>query len=514
MELIKKNIHMDRLKCKASTQVALEDDINISDNKPDASELILKQGTVKIEEIKVAEDHVNVKGKVCFEVMYLSDEGERRFYCMEGNIPFEEQIYVEGVRSGDAVTVRSDIEDLQVGLINSRKMSVQALLHHRVTMEELYDEEAAVEMVCDEPVEYRKKTIDLSEIAIQKKDIFRIKEEISIPQSLPNIFQLVWNSVQLCNVQFKLMNGKISIQGELQVFLFYEGEDGKNHWHEVMLPFVGEMECHGCSELMIPHIRYVVGNKEIEVRSDFDGEERIVGLDMVLDLEMKLYEESKVNILADVYGVTKEIEAVSREGMYKNILVRNCGKHKVSDRIKLRNGETRILQLCHSEGIAKIDKMEMTENGIQMIGMLQVQILYVTSEDAMPFASMCGEIPFHYILEASGITDACTYETDVSVEQLQVTMLDSEELDVKAVLSFQGIVFCNQQENWITDIKISELDLNKLNELPGIVGYVAKEGDTFWQIGRKYYVSVDSLREMNGIAGDELKAGDKILIVK
>ena len=40
MELVRKNIHMDRIKGQASTQITLEDDINISDSKPDASKLI------------------------------------------------------------------------------------------------------------------------------------------------------------------------------------------------------------------------------------------------------------------------------------------------------------------------------------------------------------------------------------------------------------------------------------------------------------------------------------------
>ena len=42
MELIKRNIHMDRLKCKASIQITLEDDINISDSRPDALKLIME----------------------------------------------------------------------------------------------------------------------------------------------------------------------------------------------------------------------------------------------------------------------------------------------------------------------------------------------------------------------------------------------------------------------------------------------------------------------------------------
>ena len=40
MELVKKNIHMDQIKGQAATQITLEDDVNISDSKPDAGKLI------------------------------------------------------------------------------------------------------------------------------------------------------------------------------------------------------------------------------------------------------------------------------------------------------------------------------------------------------------------------------------------------------------------------------------------------------------------------------------------
>ena len=49
VELVKKKIHMDRIKGQAATQITLEDDVNISDSKPDASKLIYDRGSVTLE---------------------------------------------------------------------------------------------------------------------------------------------------------------------------------------------------------------------------------------------------------------------------------------------------------------------------------------------------------------------------------------------------------------------------------------------------------------------------------
>ena len=61
---------------------------------------------------------------------------------------------------------------------------------------------------------------------------------------------------------------------------------------------------------------------------------------------------------------------------------------------------------------------------------------------------------------------------------------------------------------------MDELDLNKLSELPGMVIYIAGQGDTLWDIGKRYYVPIAQLKEVNELASEEINVGDKILVVK
>lgn len=522
MELVKKNIHMDRIKCRAASQVTLDDDVNISDTMPDALSVVMDRAELKADEIKAAADHVTVKGTLVFSVLYLTEDGAQSLYCMDGKVPFEEQVFMEGVENGDAVNLKWDVEDFSASLINSRKFNVQALLNLRLSVDELYDEETAVEMYHDEPVEYCKKALELAQIAVQKKDIFRIKEEAELPQNYPNVFQVLWESVQLGGVEFRVLEEKISVQGEITVFVLYEGEgeEAPMRHYEAVLPFNGMIECHGCSEAMFADIDYAIGHKELEIRPDFDGEERVVGLELVLDLDIKLYEEETVELLSDVYGVTKEVEAVTRKGCYKRLLTDGGGKMKAADHLKVKAGDARILQLCHSEGTLRIDsaeavqKEENGQGGIQINGSLDIRVLYVTNDDRAPYAAVKGSIPFSYMLEAPGADRESSFEVRGSMEQLTVSMLDSEEIDVKAVLDFKAVVFGVLEEDVITELKEEELDQDKLNNLPGIAAYIAREGDTLWQIGKKYYVPVAQIREMNNLSSDELKPGDKLLIVK
>ena len=62
MNLLKKNIHMHRIRSEAMTQITLEDDRNIPENKPDVNTINLEKARVVIDEIKPGTDVVNIKG--------------------------------------------------------------------------------------------------------------------------------------------------------------------------------------------------------------------------------------------------------------------------------------------------------------------------------------------------------------------------------------------------------------------------------------------------------------------
>ena len=47
-----------------------------------------------------------------------------------------------------------------------------------------------------------------------------------------------------------------------------------------------------------------------------------------------------------------------------------------------------------------------------------------------------------------------------------------------------------------------------------MVIYVAGAEDNLWNIGKKYYVPVDKIKEVNEMSSDEIHPGDKLLIVK
>lgn len=521
MELIKRNIHMDCIKCKAQTQMTLEDDVIISDSRPDAVKLIMDRGNVIIDEVKATEDHVSVKGKLEFHVLYLTDGGASSsnrsdVANMDGNIPFDEMVFMDGVKSGDNVNVNWELEDLSIGLINSRKLSVQSMITLSLVCEEICDEETAVDLYSQEPVEFRKRTLNIAAMAIKKRDIFRVKEEVEIPGSFPNIFSMIWSEIVPEAVEFKVLEDKITVQGELRAFFVYRGEGDEEEicHYESTLPFAGSLDCPGAREGMIPEISFRAENREVEVRPDFDGEERVITFEQCLDMDICIYEEEELDILSDVYGVVKEVSVVEKNAEFRRLLSRSSGKTKLSGHFKCEDEKVMLHKILHTANNLQITGKKTVEGGIELTGVVNLQILYESSREEERYGVIKGALSFQYVLEAEGIDENCIYMVQAFTDQMTVAIIDNGKVDVKCVLYFRSNVYNSWQEKIVEQIIVTEPDMEKMAALPGIAVYMVKEGESLWDIGKRYYVPVSVIRKTNDLTSDEVKAGDKILIVK
>ena len=514
MEVIKKNIHMDRIKAQAVMQFAVEDDVNIPDSKPDVHMLNLEKGELVIDEIKPGADVVNLRGYLSYVLLYHTVESGSSLVSLQGRIAVDERMHMQGVSPSDYVRLETEVEDLTVSMIHSRKINIQSMITVSAYVDELYDEEIPVDLRGEEKVEYRRMILEPAQLCISKNDIFRIKEEITLTSNYPNIYQILWSTISLGDVEFKAVDNQLNLSGDVHAFILYEGE-GEEHpvrSYEAILPFSGSLPCSGCREGMIPDVRYRLSQKEVAARPDFDGEERSIGLDLVMDCGIRVFEEDRMEMISDIYGVTREIETEGYPAKLKKLLARATGKAKVTDHVRVKAGN--VLQLIHSEGVIHQEQQTILENGVMLQGTISIRIMYITGNDEAPYDCETGQIPYRYTLDIPGIAPSDTVTVHGELEHLQVMMLDSEEMDVKAVLSFSTVAFQEIPVSVISEMSVKPIDAEKLNNLPGMAIYTVKPGDNLWNIGKKYYTSVEDLRKLNALESDVIYPGQKLLIVK
>ena len=514
MEVRKESVQMLHVKSRGTSQVTFDVDYNVPDAKPDIGRIIQSKGNVSMDEVRLSDGKAFIRGNLIANVLYVGDE-DKNVYSLEAKLPFDETLNLEGVENGDKICLKWEIEDLSVHMIHSRKLNIKAIVTFYAVIDEMKPIQLPVE-ISEQGISVKKKTVELLNLMIHKKDTMRIKEEITLASNKPNISELLWQNMEVRGLDLRPEENMVKAKGELSVFVLYAGEDEENplQWAEYTIPFTGEVECSGCTSEMIPNIQISVMHQSIEVKPDADGEERILVADVVLELDMKLYREERHELILDVYTPVKECVPQKKEECLEHLLVRNSSKCRVSDRIELIESQGKILQICHSQGRVKVDKTQIVENGIQAEGIVVLKILYITGNDEMPFYSVEGMIPFSHVIEAPGIREDSTFYLQADLEQLSTSMIDSDEIEVKAVISLNVLVLQCEKLGIIGKVEEKPLDMQKIRSMPGITVYMVKATDTMWDIAKRFYTTVEEICELNQLENDSLSEGQPLLLVK
>lgn len=515
MELLKKSIQMDQIKCKSNVQLTLDDDYNVPDVKPDIEKIVKEQGTIVIHDIMPANGKFLVRGGLEFNILYVGQSHNQLLHNMKGTLHFEEMVNMDAVCEADAIRVKWELDDMTTSMINSRKINVKAIISLDFVVEDIYDEEVAIGIEAKD-IEYQTKQIPVTSLSQSKKDTCRIKDEITISLGKPNIAEILYSEFELQNMDSRLLENKIALKGDLKLFILYVGDtqDQVVQYYENQIPINCTLDCNGCMENMISDIGISILSTDIQVKPDDDGEERILDLETVLEMDIKIYEEEEMEILSDFYSIKEEIIPIKKDVKYKHLLMKNNSKVRLLESVLLEQGQPQILQICSGTGIVKIDEKTIQENGILVEGILEVQLLYITEDDQRPLGMLKGAIPFSQFVELKGIMPNSVYDMRASLDQLNMLMISGNEVEVKASVNFDTIAFHLLEEKIIIDMENRGSLMEKIQNLPSIVGYIVDNGDTLWKIAKEFYTTVDNIRELNGLESDRIKKGDKLLLIK
>lgn len=528
MKLSSETMITNQIKCHGSIQTTLEDDVNVPDTKSDIDLIIKQNGCLDLTEIKCEQNKCVLRGSLQFELLYASHDDIRPVHNMKGQIPFEETVNLDGLTETDDVFCSYDLEDCQIQLIHSRKISVRAIAGFHCRCEEEASDPAGIDILSDEAVRTGMEslspdglhkqfdTIVYTRSTPRTRDVFRIKDEINLPKGKPNIDTILYYEMTPQNLQTRLLEDSVRITGDLHVFVLYVpvDEERRMEYLETECSIDSLVSCSGCNEQMIPDISFQPQCGTMEAKPDEDGEQRILELELPVNITMKFYEDVELSILSDAYSTACELTLSRQPVHFERLLLKTQNVIRVSEQIKADENQDKILQICTASGRVQIDEQEIQENGIALEGVVELDILYVTENDDRPLGSLRAAIPFQHFMEIKGISPKDHYLLQTDINQISVIMLDAAEIEAKAVLSIGAIVFTPAECQVVCEITEAPQDLERLQKMPGIVGFIVSDNVSLWDIAKEYQTSTESIMALNGLTSEEVHPGDRLLLAK
>lgn len=513
MEQLKKAIRKNVAGRRITDQFYVDGDVNVPDAKSDIGRIVYSRGKLRIDDMKPVDNYIRVTGKILYQILYVIDGEEQRMSALTGKFPFEEMVYAEEEPKGTILLKEENVE-LSVSLVHSRKVSLKAMVEMELSPEN-EEEEILTLDVEEEPGLYRRwESKEVLKLHSIKRDTYRIKEEFPLPNAKETIGNILLAEVSQRKLDTRLGTDELLIRGEMVVFILYESVDGRTDWTEQVIPYEGRVECYGAEDTMYHHMTGGFADENIDVRMDEDGEMRIVGVEVTLELRAAIYSEEKLDILKDIYSLKQTLKPEFEEVEAAGLVMQNYSKYKLSERLSIPELRSEILQVCHTDGSFKIEHTEIVADGIMAEGVLNVSFLYIKADDEVPFEVWQGMVPFTHVIECRGITADMEYDISTILEQINVGIMGNSEAEVKASAGFQIFLRRPERLRNIREIGEEPLDMEQLAKAPGIVGYIVKDGDELWDLAKQYHTTIEGIKSINQIEGDTLKAGEKMLIFK
>jgi LysM repeat protein len=534
LQLNKIKLHSCTTFASAQSQITLDDDYNVPDYRPDIVKVLKEKGELHFDEAKAAAGAAWLKGRLVFRVLYRSDQENGKISCLKGEIPFQEKLNMDGVQEYDVIQASGEIEDLTIGVIHSRKISVRAVILLKTEEPREKEDELCVGIEADDGCEKRYRNTNILQLLCMKRDQCRQKSEITLPSSKPNVQEILWKSLEIRNLDTKMGQDGVKLSGEVLISVLYQEEEETDRvqWYEMVIPLDCGVECDAGTEAdIIYKVKARPASMELEVKPDYDGEERVLVLELVMNLDIRVWKEQEISMLEDVYSLKKEIIPVCTGVTLHHISVKNDSQCRLTEQMELAESQEKILQICSCEGTVHLESTELTEQGVRAEGILVTELLYITTDDQMPIGSAREIYPFEQLIEIPQQTartecnkpeelealerkNKLQTELDCRISQLSAVMLDQDHVEIKAVIGLDLLAFEQEQIDNITDTREEPLDMEQLQKRPGLVGYIAKDGDSFWSIAKENHTTVEDILRDNHRTDENLCRGEKILIVK
>lgn len=535
MRLEKKNIHMNKIVKSETVIFFVSREERIMDADNEIENIINQKEIVTTDGVVTRENQITVNGTINYNILYYPKNSE--MVCgEEKEINFEENIKLMGINSEDNANVTMEVLSSSIKPVDGKNYIYKIQLKAYIIVEKIEDLDIATAIDTDsqgenyennfakensgknnvDDIMTKKRNIDSLAIIADKTDTFRVSEQIAVPHGKPPIGTIVWSDIRIKNQNIKTMEGSIIINGQLSIFIIYipEMENMPEQWLEQTIDFNGQLEMSEATEDVVSYIELWLNNVNVQPEINQDNEMRNLSVSALLKLNVKLYKETSIKIIEDVYKPGANLVPVMESKTYQKLLVKNASRTKEVVKMKIDKTKGQLLQICNSQAEIKIENILVRDNSLKAIGKIKTCIIYISSDDRHPICCQCRESNFEHGIDAEGIEGNDEYFLNWKVEQVNANMLNADEVEIKAVIALEAIVFKKVEQNFVTEINQGPVDMEALNSAPVLKGYIVQKGDTLWKLAKENYTTIEKIMTVNNLENETIKKGDRLLIIK
>lgn len=517
VELIRKQMGLNEMTRRENVQVVKERDIIVPDGKPDMQRVLYLDGDINIDQIDVQEDRVVYKGQLDTTILYVPQNNSKEIYTMKGSIPLEDFVILDGVDNDQRIAFNYNIEHMHWNILNERKLNVKAIIGVSVEATKPKEIELVTDIRSDSPIQTSFDTVSIVRPSQNGVEKLIVKDELTIPQGKASIAEILKMNTEIKEEQIKRTDSEILYNGIVEVSTMYTSQDEDKPVEVVKhrIPFAGSSDVTKPGEEVYWNCDLTVKPTYMQVSPDYDGEDRIVEVECIVEAKYNTYDKNDETIIDDVYFPGKKVTIANNTSDYMTLASKGAAKASKKEMVTVDSGAPDTEQIFSVTLKPMVEEKQINGDKLTVSGMVEAKIVYIDPENMNMVQTAVEMLPFNQELVIEGLSKDAYIDVKVQPKDIEVSAYNKNDLMIDYALDYIANVYKKDIVQTINQINVEDMDKEELNNYPSITVYAAKKGDSLWNLAKRFNTTVQDIVEINDLDENAaLNLGQKLIILK
>lgn len=481
-------------------------DITLPDYCPDIEKVLNCTFSPKIFTQNLSGGQLRVEGAVTVRVLYC-DSVKKNVRCFEQTSPFSAGFNVKDLTDQYGVITSTKNEYINCRALSPRKLTVHGAfsLYAKIIGKGCFTAYGPGE---DKTLCTKTRKIRGMELSAFCQEQFTVTDEVSL-EGRPPVESLLKSEVRILSSQCKAVNGKIMLNGEINMRLMYLSnfETGDIEIVDYVTPYSQIINCEGVTETTVNHINVNLMSGEVRLKGDAFSDNPLIVLDARICFTEMGYVPVDITVIEDSYSTkfASTQQFTGMEVLKSTIPFRDTFMHKST----VKTDGASITKIIDMECTPASSSFSVSE-GIKAEGKFNCCITAVGDDGYPVYIERIVDLQRDLSVEAGADN---IENLDFFINSMSYRIAEDDSIELRCEIVMTG---CAQLRETISGVNYIEISEDKPIEEDGcsLTLYYCDCGEKIWDIAKKYNTSEDLIISENLLEGDRIDEAKMLLITR
>lgn len=445
---------------------------------------------------------LTVEGASLVRILYCSVD-KKTLKCAEQTLPFSASFNLNSDATDFITSVKAKTEYVNCKAVSPRRLMIHGCVTLKVKVSEKKPSNLYLPPECGELQTDLRKT-KVSELMSLQSEVFSVAESISVNSKNP-VTTIMRSEVKTVLTDVSAVGNRLLLKGELTLCMLYCTE----HTGELpeqftyVCPFVHNMDCPDAQDSIVREIDLTLMSHDIKLKTDITGDNPLAILEAKLCASVACRKETEVTYISDAYSTICETELE-----YTPVTIETSVLPKITNLMSkstINLGENKISRVidifCDNVNIKPY-----VSDKLKLSGKANFCILALDENSELTYIERSIEID-----NTEPLSDSFTSCDNITamIKSVSYRLADNNNMELRAELLV--LAKLTKTENIQAVMSVTDCGESCDKDDCALTLYFADEGESIWDIAKRYRTDKRALCIENNLSQKELT--DKMLLL-